>query len=91
MRQDTVVWAYSDMAAARRLWPRVKSLIEQQVSCGELELGLSDQRRVIAAVVNDLLEQEKRGAINWCKPKSINRFLRRFRKLPDSQPERQSA
>ena len=91
MRQETVVWAYSDMEAARRLWPRVKGLIEQQVECGELDLSLSDQRRVIAAVVNDLLEQEKSGTINWCKPKTINRFLRRFRKLPDSLPEQQSA
>lgn len=91
MRQETVVWAYSDMEAARRLWPRVKSLIEQQVACGALELSLSDQRRVIAAVVNDLLEQEKNGTINWCQPKSINRFLRRFRKLAAAQPEQQSA
>lgn len=91
MRQETVVWAYSDMEAARRLWPRVKTLIEQQVACGELELSLRDQRRVIAAVVNDLLEDEKRCAINGCKPKSINRFLRRFRKQADAQPEQQPA
>lgn len=69
------------MDAARRLWPRVKTLIEKQVSEGDLELSLADQRRVISAVVNDLLEQEKRDAQGkWCAPKSIEKLLRRFRK-----------
>ncbi|NKB59896.1 MAG: hypothetical protein GKS00_26600 [Alphaproteobacteria bacterium] len=79
------------MDAARRLWPRVKSIIERQVERGELELSVSDQRRIIAAVVNDLLEQEKRGRQIWCKPKSINRLLRRLRKQNTELLEQQTA
>ena len=78
---ESVTWAYDDMDAARRLWPRIKTLIENQVASGDLALSLGDQRRVISAVVSDLLEQEKREAqARWCAPKSIGKLLRRFRK-----------
>ncbi len=91
MRHETIVWAYNDMAAARRLWPRVKTLIERQIEEGDLELSLTDQRRVITAVVNDLLLQEKQGKANWCGPKPIERLLRRFRKTENALPQHLSA
>lgn len=83
MRHETVTWAYHDMDAARRLWPRVKTLIEKQIEEGGLELSLAEQRRLITAVVDDLLEQEKRaaqGKTGWCAPKPIEKLLRRLRK-----------
>ncbi len=86
MRYENVVWAYNDMDAARRLWPRVKALIEKQVEHGELELSLGDQRRVIAAVVNDLLEQEKQSQF-----KQIGRMARLFRRTTTQIPHQQSA
>ena len=63
MWHETVTWAYHDMDAARRLWPRVKTLIEKQIEEGDLDLSLAEQRRLITAVVDDLLEQEKRASI----------------------------
>lgn len=83
MRHETVTWAYNDMDAARRLWPRVKTLIEKQIEEGDLKLSLAEQRRLITAVVNDLLEQEKCGAqgkTGWCAPKPIEKLLRRLRR-----------
>lgn len=92
MRHETVVWAYNDMDAARRLWPRVKRIIEQQVESGELELSLTEQRRVIAAVVDDLLEQEKQGKTGDMAAKPFERLLRRLRKpANDEFPQPQSA
>lgn len=92
MRQDTVVWAYSDMDAARRLWPRVKALIERQVQDGELDLSLGEQRRLIAAVVNDLLEEEKQEIKQFrSRPKQISRLMRLFKKSGTALPEQQSA
>jgi len=49
------------MDAARRLWPRVKAMVEAQISQGEIDLDLGAQRRLTAAVVSDLLEAEKSG------------------------------
>lgn len=94
MHYETVIWAFNDMDAARRLWPRVKSLIEKQVEDGQLELSLADQRRVITAVVNDLLEEEKAAkAANtgWCGPKPIEMLLKRFRKADPALPQQLSA
>lgn len=91
MRQETVVWAYSDMDAARRLWPRVRRIIEEQVEHGELELSLADQRRVIAAVVNDLLEQEKAGNTGFSSTKAIEKLLRPFRRRDTRVPQQQTA
>jgi hypothetical protein len=92
MRHETIEWAYNDMDAARRLWPRVKSIIERQVECGEIRLGLADQRRLIAAVVNDLLEQEKQTQRrNSGQPKHIDRLIALFRKPSATQPQQQSA
>ena len=79
------------MDAARRLWPRVKTLVEHQVERGELDLSLADQRRVIAAVVKDLLEQEKRENARWCAPRSLERLLRKFRKTDAPLAELPSA
>ncbi len=79
------------MDAARRLWPRVKALIERQVQDGELELSLGDQRRLIAAVVNDLLEEEKQKIRQYkCRPKQIGRLMRLFKKPENALPEQQS-
>ena len=79
-RHENVIWAYEDMDAARCLWPRVKIAIEHQVRDGDLDLSIRDQRRVIAAVVNDLLEQEKAECQNWGAPKSLERLLQHFLK-----------
>ena len=92
MHQETVVWAYTDMDAARRLWPRVKRIIEDKVERGELALSLADQRRVIAAVVNDLLEQEKQaGKPGIPGTKAIERLLDRFRNREARMPQQQTA
>jgi len=93
MHFESVTWAYDDMDAARRLWPRVKTLIEKQVEDGQLELSLADQRRVITAVVNDLLEAEKAGNAplsGWCAPKPIENLLKLFRKTDPALPQQVS-
>lgn len=87
MRSETVTWAFDDMAAARRLWPRVKALIEKQVEDGQLKLSVADQQRVITAVVNDLLEEEKAANSGWCAPKPIEKLLKRFRKTDPALPQ----
>ena len=81
---ETVVWAYGDMDAARRLWPRVKQAIEDQCARDRIRLDLGAQRRVIAAAVNDLLNQKKPAKRNWCAPKTIGKLLHLFRN-PDAQ------
>ena len=83
-KSETVVWAYDDMEAARHLWPRVKDAVEEQCTRERIEIDLGTQRRVIAATVNDLLEESKPEKRSWCAPKSISKLLHMFRK-PSSQ------
>jgi len=81
---ETVVWAYDDMDAARRLWPRVKLAVEDQCARDSINLDLGTQRRVIAATVNDLLDKKKPGKRSWSATQSIGKLLHLFGK-PQSQ------
>jgi hypothetical protein len=76
----TIVWAYDDMEMARRLWPRVKAAVEEQVARDNLNLDVGRQRQVIAAIVNDLMEKRRPEKRHWCSPKSISRLLHLFQK-----------
>lgn len=85
----TIVWAYDDMDMARRLWPRVKIAVEEQVARDKLSMDVGRQRQVIAAIVNDLMEKHRPEKRHWCSPKSISKLLHLFRKsnpLPVSMP-----
>ncbi len=83
----TIVWAYDDMDLARRLWPRVKTAVEEQIERDDLAMDVGRQRQVIAAIVNDLMEKRRPQKRQWCSPKSISKLLHLFRKPnPRSNP-----
>jgi hypothetical protein len=81
----TIVWAYDDMEMARKLWPRVKTAVEDQVARDNIDMDVSRQRQVIAAIVNDLMERRRPQKRHWCSPKSISRLLHLFRR-PNPMP-----
>ncbi|MEX2615709.1 MAG: hypothetical protein WD767_06410 [Alphaproteobacteria bacterium] len=73
------------MELARRLWPRVKAAVEEQVERDNLDLDVGRQRQVISAIVNDLMEKRRPEKRHWCSPKSISRLLHLFQK-PRANP-----
>jgi hypothetical protein len=82
----TIVWAYDDMELARKLWPRVKTAVEDQVARDNLNMDLGRQRQVIAAIVNDLMDKRRPPKRqHWCSPKSISKLPHLFRR-PNPSP-----
>lgn len=76
-QKGAIAWAFDDVESARKLWPRVEKIVEAQAAEGHLKLSPAEQRKIVRAVVDDLLNKKSTGSDNLS---GLNSILSLFKK-----------
>ncbi|MBT5110774.1 MAG: hypothetical protein HOM25_19005 [Rhodospirillaceae bacterium] len=83
-QKGAIAWAFDDVEAARKLWPRVEEIVEAQAAEGHLKLSPAEQRKIVRAVVDDLLNNKSTGGDI---SSGLNSILSLFKKsAPETAP-----
>ena len=85
-QKGAIAWAFDDVESARKLWPRVEKIVAAQATEGRLKLSPAEQRKIVRAVVDDLLNNKSNdGDIS----SGLDSILALFKKSPpDAAPAR---
>jgi len=76
-QKGAIAWAFDDVEAARKLWPRVEEIVNAQAAKGHLKLSTAEQRKIVRAVVDDLLNNKSTSGDNLS---GLNSILSLFKK-----------
>lgn len=77
-QKSAIAWAFDDVASARKLWPRVEQIVKAQAAEGHITLSPAEQRQIVRAVVDDLLNKSKSNGGDFSS--GLNNLLNLFKK-----------